>query len=105
MECADLKTGRRVWKRRGRFGHGQLLLVGDKLVVHAESGVVYLVDADPAGYNELAKFKTIDGVCWNTLCLYGDMLLVRSELQAACYELPTISTESTPESSDEVDAE
>jgi outer membrane protein assembly factor BamB len=90
LECADLSNGKRVWKRRGRFGHGQILLVEDKLLVHSESGVLYLVAADPTGYRELGSFKTIDGVCWNTLCLYGSRLLLRSELEAACYELPVI---------------
>ena len=92
LECASLKDGRRVWKRRGRFGHGQLMLIGDQLLVHTELGVARLVDADPAGYKEHASFQTIDGVCWNTLCLYGSRLLVRSELETACYELPIVET-------------
>ena len=80
--------GERVWKRRGRFGHGQLLLVRDLLIVHSEYGVAYLIEASPDGYSEPGSFDTIDGVCWNTLCLYGDKLLVRSELEAACIQIP-----------------
>jgi len=37
---------------------------------------------------ELAKQKTIEGICWNTICLYKDRLLVRSEIEAACFQLP-----------------
>lgn len=88
LECTEAKTFERKWKKRGRFGNGQVLLVGDKLLVHSESGTLYLVAADPTEYRQLAKTKTIDGICWNTICLYGDLLLVRSEIEAACYRLP-----------------
>lgn len=88
MECTDLSDGTRMWKQRGRFGHGQILLVGDKILIHSESGVLHLIDASPDAYNEYGEIKTIDGICWNTLCLYGSKLLVRSDLEAACIELP-----------------
>ncbi|MEO1982025.1 MAG: PQQ-binding-like beta-propeller repeat protein, partial [Fuerstiella sp.] len=88
LECARLADGQRIWKRRGRFGHGQVLLVNDHLLVHSESGTLYLVRATPGGYEELGSFPTISGVCWNTLCLYGNRILIRSEIEAACFELP-----------------
>ena len=89
LECVDLfDNGKRIWKQRGRFGHGQILLVGNQLLVHTEYGVLHLVAAKPDGYEELASFKTIDGVCWNTLCLSGSTLLVRSDIEAARFDLP-----------------
>jgi len=95
LECVAIAGLKRQWKKRGRFGNGQLLLVGDKLLVHSESGVLYFLKANPDVYQEINKIKTIKGVCWNTLCLYRDMLLVRSELEAACIKLPTASLEKT----------
>lgn len=91
LECTNLDSFARVWKQRGRFGNGQILLVGDNLLVHSESGELFLVQATPSGYEELASMETIDGICWNTLCLYGDLLLVRSQKEAACFRLPTVS--------------
>lgn len=88
LECARMSDGERIWKQRGRFGHGQLLLVKDKLLLNSESGKLYLIDATPDGYKEHGTVDTVDGVCWNTLCLYGSKLLVRSEIEAACIELP-----------------
>ncbi len=88
MECVRLSDGEQKWKRRGRFGHGQLLLVGKILLVHSEEGELFLLDANPNEYRELAVNRTISGVCWNNLCLAGKYLLVRSELEAACLELP-----------------
>ena len=91
LECANIDSFKRTWKQRGRFGNGQILLIGDKLLVHSESGKLHLVQADPDKYIELGSFDTIDGICWNTICLYGDLVLVRSEREAACYRLPTVA--------------
>lgn len=89
LECVRLKDGERQWKVRGRFGHGQMLLIGSQILLQSESGVLQLFDADPEAFQESGKLDTINGVCWNTLCLYGNKLLVRSEIEAACIELPT----------------
>ena len=91
LECARLSDGKRIWKHRGRFGHGQLLLINETILLHSEYGHLYLIQPNHDEYLELGSFPTIDGVCWNTLCLYGEVLLVRSELEAACFRLPVIS--------------
>jgi outer membrane protein assembly factor BamB len=87
LECADVETGERKWKA-GRFGHGQLLMVEDFLLVHSEDGVLRLVRANPEKYEPLEELETVSGVCWNTICLYRNYLLVRSDLEAACIKLP-----------------
>jgi len=79
---------KRTWRQRTKYGHGQLLAVGDKLLIHGEDGVLALANLDSKEFDELAKIDTIDGFCWNTIALYGDLVLVRSERQAACYRLP-----------------
>jgi outer membrane protein assembly factor BamB len=91
LECVSIDGLERKWIQRGGFGNGQLLLVGDKLLVHSETGTLTLVAAEPQEYKELGSIPTIKGICWNTLCLYGDLLLVRSEIEAACYRLPTVT--------------
>ncbi len=87
LECIELETGRKRWKR-GRYGHGQILLVGELLLVQAESGEVVLVEASPEKLNELGRFQAVDDQTWNNLCLYGPYLLVRNAREAACYKLP-----------------
>ena len=86
-ECIEIETGRKQWKK-GRYGHGQMLLVDDVLLIQAESGEVVLVEATPARFNELTKFEAIEGKTWNNPCLYGNLLLVRNAEEAACYRLP-----------------
>lgn len=91
LECCRIADGERIWKHRGRFGHGQMLLVHDQILLHSEGGELFLVKATPDGYQDSGSITTIDGVCWNTLCLSGNQLLVRSELEAACIELPMLN--------------
>ncbi len=99
LECTQVPQLKRCWKKRGRFGNGQLLLVGDKLLVHAEYGTLHLVAANPEKFQELGKCETVDGVCWNTIALSGDRLLVRSELEAAMIRVPLGKRESDAEPS------
>ena len=84
--CIDLADGTRRW-RAGRYGHGQLLLAGDKLVVQVESGEVALVAAAPDEHHELARFTALNDKTWNHPALAGRLLLVRNDREAACYEL------------------
>jgi len=87
MVCLDLSTGKRLWKK-GRYGHGQLLLVDDLLVVMAENGEVALVEPNPKEHRELGRFKALKDRTWNNPTLVGNHLLVRNDLEAACFELP-----------------
>ena len=96
LVCLDLANGQRKWKR-GRYGHGQVILVdnpdeiGDQsglLLVSAESGDVLLVEVDPNKSREIARFPMLASKTWNNPALAGQYLLVRNDREAACYELP-----------------
>ena len=93
LECTEIATGKRKWKKRGRFGNGQLLLVGESLLVHAEAGALFLIHASPDRYEEFGQVPTIKGICWNTICLYDRYLLVRSDQEAACFKLEVVEPE------------
>ncbi len=87
MTCLDPATGERRWKR-GRYGHGQVLLVDDLLFVQTERGEVVLVEPSPEGLREVTSFAALDGKVWNPPTLAGPYLLVRNDLEAVCYRLP-----------------
>jgi outer membrane protein assembly factor BamB len=88
MTCIDPSTGERRWKG-GRYGHGQLLLAGDVLLVQTEEGEVVLLDPSPEGSRELARFTALSGKTWNPPALAGSRLVVRNDREAAVYELPS----------------
>ena len=87
MVCLDLATGKRRWKR-GRYGHGQLILVDDILLVMSEKGAVVLVEATPEHHRELARMSVFEDKTWNPPALAAPYLLLRTDREAACYELP-----------------
>ena len=86
LACLDPVTGQRVWKD-GRYGHGQILLVGDVLLIQTEPGEVVLVEATPEGHRERALLPALRAKTWNNPVLAGDLLLVRNDQEAACYRL------------------
>ncbi len=94
LECISLETGKRQWKKRRRppIGHGQLLLLGSRVLLLTESGELVLIEASPDRYAELASLQALDPdqVTWNNPAVSGDRLLVRNAQQAACYRLPTL---------------
>lgn len=88
LECVELATGKRCWKnRRGDYGHGQILGVGDVMLVQAESGEVVMVEFNPDELVELGRLDALSERTWNNPCLFGSLLLVRNASEMACYRL------------------
>ena len=86
LACVDAEDGRRVWKG-GRYGHGQLLLVGRTLLGIAEDGELFLVVATPEEHRELARAPALDDKVWNTIAFAPPYLVVRNDREARCFEL------------------
>jgi outer membrane protein assembly factor BamB len=94
MQCIDLATGKSRWKKRRspEFGHGQIMLIGNVILVLSEFGEIALVEASPERYRELASMRALDpvDVTWNTPAFAPPYLLVRNAREAACFRLPLI---------------
>lgn len=85
----DAETGDKLWKK-GRYGHGQVLLVGDDdvMIVLTESGELVLVQANADKLDEIARLPAIEGVTWNHPVIAGGKLFVRNAETMVAYELP-----------------
>lgn len=91
LSCFEMQAGKRTWKR-GRYKFGQILMIGDQVLVLTEDGEVVLVNATAESMSEEARFKAIDGKTWNHPVLNRGRLFVRNGSEAACYDLrPEIS--------------
>jgi outer membrane protein assembly factor BamB len=87
LVCLDPANGERRWKS-GRYGHGQTILVGNRLIVTTEDGDIVLVEPSPDAHRELARVTAFAQKTWNPPALAGRFLLVRTDTEAACYEMP-----------------
>jgi outer membrane protein assembly factor BamB len=84
--CLDAKTGERKWKGKN-YGHGQLLLSDDLLVILDESGNLALVEATPQDFRELGSIPALSGRTWNYPALARGKIYVRNDSEMACYDL------------------
>jgi outer membrane protein assembly factor BamB len=87
LACVELATGTQRWQG-GDYGHGQVPLVDDLLLITTESGDLVLAQASPAAPHELSRLKAVTGKTWNNAALAGRYLLVRNGQEAVCYEMP-----------------
>jgi outer membrane protein assembly factor BamB len=86
LACLDASTGELKWKG-GRYGHGQVLLAGNHLVVITEEGELVLVAATPEKLREVARVPAIDGQTWNVPAFADGILLVRNTEEMAAFDL------------------
>jgi outer membrane protein assembly factor BamB len=89
LECIRVADGEQMWKdsRRGRFGHGQLLLVGKHLLISAEDGRCVLARAEPEQSTILGEIELFSDTTWNPLAVAGNLVLLRNAEEAACLEI------------------
>lgn len=86
LACIDLATGQRQWKK-GRYQHGQVLLVGGWLLIQAEAGDLVLVNPSPEGLQEAGRIEALNEKTWNNPALTADFLLLRNSSEAVCYRI------------------
>ena len=92
FSCMEIEKGRPKWKD-GRYGHGQILLRNNHILVMAENGELIMLDANPERHIERTRFSALNGKTWNPPALAGEYLLVRNHREAACYKLPLKSSQ------------
>ena len=85
LKCIDIRTGKVMWQKPG-FGHGQVILAGDRLVATSDTGVLALIEPTPSAYRELARADVLDGKVWASPALSNGRLFLRSSTQGVCLE-------------------
>jgi outer membrane protein assembly factor BamB len=86
LACIDAATGDVKWKA-GRYGYGQVMLAGDRLIVLTEDGQIVQVRATPERHEELVAFDAISGKTWNHPAIVDGRLLVRNGSEMAAFDL------------------
>lgn len=87
LRCLDVADGSIKWQG-DRQGPGQMLLIGDHLLVMSAEGVLRLFATDAADATELARFTVFNDKTWNTPSFAGNQLFVRNQMEIACIKMP-----------------
>ncbi len=89
--CAELMTGRVVWKNRGSGKNSASVVAADgHIYVRYSDGTLALVKADPAGYKEVAAFKVPgsgDRPSWSHATILAGRLYLREGDKLLCYDI------------------
>jgi outer membrane protein assembly factor BamB len=86
LTCIDAATGEARWKA-GRYGYGQVMIAGDRLIVLTEDGTVVQVRATPERHEEIASFAAISGKTWNHPVIVDGRLLLRNGSEMAAFDI------------------
>ncbi len=98
LSCISLANGERKWKE-GRYESGQVLLVGEKLLIVSEKGQLACVAAKPDEYEELWKMDALKGKTWNHPAIARGRLFVRNMGEMVVFELPGDTGSQAPKTS------
>jgi len=89
--CAELATGKIVWKERGSGKNSMAVAAADgHLYVRYADGTLALVKADPAGYAEAASFQVPgsgDRPSWAHPAIVDGRLYLREGDSILCYDV------------------
>lgn len=86
LRCFDPRTGKVQWTQED-FGTGNLILVGDKLLVMRTEGDLLVVAADPKEYRELARVPLFESTVQALPALSDGLLLVRDTRTLKCLRI------------------
>jgi outer membrane protein assembly factor BamB len=89
--CAELMTGKVVWKERGSGKNSATVVAADgRLYVRYQDGTLALVKADPAGYAEVGSFQVPgsgDRPSWAHMVILDGRLYLREGDDILCYDV------------------
>jgi outer membrane protein assembly factor BamB len=90
--CAEVETGKIVWKREGDQSRGRgsasVTYADGRLYFHYDNGVIALVEASPDGYKETGSFKVeTDGPAWAHPVVANGRLYLREGDSLYCYDV------------------
>ena len=85
--CFDPATGNIHWKVKA-FENGQVLAVdGVVLAMDGQKGDLVMIEPTAEAYREITRFTPLGGRSWATFFTVGDLLILRSQRELACFKL------------------
>jgi outer membrane protein assembly factor BamB len=88
--CAELATGKVMWKKRVGRGSASFVAADGRLYGHYADGTVVLLKASPEDYAEVGSFKAPgsgERPSWSHPVLVGGRLYIREHQVLLCYDV------------------
>jgi outer membrane protein assembly factor BamB len=89
--CAELTTGKLMWKKRGSGrGSAAMAAADGHLYIHFANGTMVLADASPKGYHEVGSFKVPgsgERPSWSHPVILDGKLYLREQDHVLCYDI------------------
>lgn len=86
LRAFDPRTGKVLWTREN-FGTGNLILVGDKLLIMRTEGELVVADASPEGFREQRRMQLFNTTVQALPALSDGLLLVRDTRTLKCLRI------------------
>jgi outer membrane protein assembly factor BamB len=86
LRCVELASGKVRWTKEG-FGCANMILTEGRLITLSEDGDLFLLEANPDDYKELARCRVLDKPCRAPLALANGRLYARNDHQLICWNL------------------
>jgi len=103
LRCIQLASGNEMWRQTGS-GLGSVLFTTGLVLMLTEDGYLVLVAPDPTAYNEVARFRALDGSstsiqglavkCWNSPAIANGRIYARSTTEAVCVDVAPVTAPS-----------
>ena len=85
LVCLHLSDGKTAWRGKN-YGHGQLLGVGNHLILQAEQGNLLILKMTPEQETVIQEFDALEHRTWNHPTLAGNILLIRNDREAIAFQ-------------------
>ncbi len=87
LVCLDPRNLNVMWQQRGFERGGVVGVDGTIIAMSGNAGDVVMVEATPAGYNELGRIKPLGGQSWTAPIVADGKLIIRNKETLACLDL------------------
>ena len=77
IRCINMKTGETEWTKNS-MPCSSMTAADNKLIILTRDGNLYIADASPTKFRQLAKSRVINGTCWTAPVLANRSLYVRN---------------------------
>lgn len=93
LRCIEMATGKEKWAGLAgkEIWRGATIFVDGCVLVQGNEGDLYLVEATPEKFNQLAHCKSLSGKCWTMPTVANGRIYARSDHEVVCLQAAALT--------------